>query len=316
MAKSDRSSTRGPRIKPKAITPDLKRKWAEMAHLFFIDALAATAPLALDRISFHGGTNLHFSRGSPRYSEDLDFLVTQDFGAQIVKLMPKIEKRMNALAAANDPDMRVEIRNRTRDDSGLLNFRVVLSSRAVVGQVMAKAEFWQVTPDYMKGYGSEFVQPRNPGGFVSRISPPIPAATLESAFADKVVALAYRPFLKWRDLFDLWWIDRQSQGTILSSLPERMEAIAHNASAYRDTKNKTLADGLQAFLDQDPEDVIAQADPDLRRWLPKHLWETLNPDGVREMVTHARAVAAEVIALSTSQPPPEDEASDDAPFEP
>lgn len=288
--------------KRRTLTPDMARKWAELAHTFFIDALSTTTPLSLDKVTFHGGTNLHLSWGSPRFSEDLDFLVTRDFGSRVREIMPKVEKRMRALATSEDPNLRVEIRDKTKDPDGLLNYRVVLSSPEVVGQVMAKAEFWQVEPEYLQDYDARFVQQKKTTGLMSRISQPIPAATLESAFADKVVALGCRPHLKWRDIFDLWWIRGQGQ----VDLPERIDTIRHHATAYVGPDGETLSQGLQRFLDRDPEEVVAMADPDLRRWLSRGLWETLNPDGVRDMVENARMVAREMKEALPKPPVPED----------
>lgn len=279
--------------KRRPLTPSLAQKWAEMAHLLFIDALSSSTPMAIEQIAFHGGTNLHLSWGSPRYSEDLDFLVNRDIGPRIQQIMPRIERRMQVLAKSLDPDLKVEISDRTRDGRGLLNFRIVLSSPMIVGQVMAKAEFWQVDADYLNGYETKFVRPAATGDIVSRITQPIPAATLHSAFADKVVALGNRTHLKWRDLFDLWWIDGQEK----IATGESLSRIIHHASAYSTAEGTTLADGLRRFLERDPEEVFAQADPDLKRWLPKTLWDTLHPQGIREIVEHARRIAGEAAAL-------------------
>ncbi len=58
---------------------DEARNWTSMLHVLFIDALSMSATLSLDHVVFHGGTNLHLSWGSPRLSENLDFLVSRDF---------------------------------------------------------------------------------------------------------------------------------------------------------------------------------------------------------------------------------------------
>lgn len=262
-----------------------------MAHLFFIDALATATPMTVEQIAFHGGTNLHLSWGSPRYSEDLDFLVNRDMGGRIREIMPKVQRRMQALARAVDPQLKVEIRDRTKDGDGLLNFRVILSSPDVVGQVMAKAEFWQVEAGYLDDYETAFRRPGKPGDIMSRISQPIPAATLEAACADKIVALGFRPYLKWRDLFDIWWIS----GQVAIDRDRLARTTLHHASAYSGPEGASVAAGLARFLEVDPEDILRQADPDLKRWLPKALWESLNPDGIREMVHHARDMASDMM---------------------
>lgn len=279
--------------KRKSLTPSMARKWAEMAHLLFIDAISYSTPMAIEQIAFQGGTNLHLSWGSPRHSEDLDFLLDRELGPRIREVMPRIARRMQHLAKSIDPDLQIGIQDKTRDEAGMLNFRIVLSSPLIVGQVMAKAEFWQVAGDYLEGYETKFVRPAASGDIVSRISQPVPSATLRTAFADKVVALANRPYLKWRDLFDLWWIDGQQK----MRSDDMIDRILHNATAYDGVDGMVIAKGLRDFLARDPEEIRKLADPDLKRWLPKSLWDSLNPRGIREMVDHARAIASEVASL-------------------
>lgn len=277
--------------KRRPLTPSQSREWAEMAHLLFIDALSNTTPMQIDKVTFHGGTNLHISWGSPRYSEDLDFLVARDFGSLLVKQMPKIEKRMASVATLIDPNLKIEIRNKTKDPDGLLNYRIIVSSPEVMGQVMAKAEFWQVEPGYIEKVDRQFVQPRQTSGYMSRISQPIPVASMDAAFADKIVALSYRPYLKWRDIFDLWWLKGQTR----IEPSERIENIMHHATAYEAPEGMSLKSGLEAFLARDPKEMMESSDPDLKRWLPKQLWETLYPHGVQDMIDNARMMAESVI---------------------
>jgi hypothetical protein len=121
---------------------------------------------------------------------------------------------------------------------------------------------------------------------VSRISNPIPAATLETAYCDKLTALATRPYLKWRDLYDLWWIGTQTEAKLdISSVAGQ---FLHNVSAYRTVDGLAPSLALRKFLDHDPEEVLRKADPDLRRWLPQALWEKMHPRVTAEMVKYVR----------------------------
>lgn len=270
-----------------AITPEKARKWAEMAHVFFIDALSSGAPLALKQIAFQGGTNLHLSWGSPRFSEDLDFLLSKSFSAQMRSLVPRLERRMTSKMMAVDPSLKVQIIDKTREGEKMINFRIVVTSPEIVGQSMVKAEFWQVDEDYLSQYETRFAHPVAKGDIVSRLSQPLPAGTLESAFADKVVALSYRPRLKWRDIFDIWWISGQKRIDPLGMV----DRIRHQALAYAPPEGASLASGLRDFLSLPPEDLMKQADPDLKRWLPKALWDAINPDGIEDMVSHVRDIS-------------------------
>lgn len=263
-----------------------------MAHVFFIDALSSGAPLALKQIAFQGGTNLHLSWGSPRFSEDLDFLLNKNFASQMRDLIPRLERRMTNKMMSVDPSLRVKIIDKTRDGENLVNFRIVVTSPEVVGQSMVKAEFWQVDEDYLSQYETRFAHPVAKGDIVSRLSQPLPAGTLEAGFADKIVALGYRPRLKWRDIFDIWWITGQK-----AIKPEDMvDRILQQSTAYAPPEGETLLSGLQKFLSLAKEDVIRQADPDLKRWLPKSLWDAVNPNGIEDMVDMVREISMTIVS--------------------
>ena len=274
--------------KRRPIRKDEIRDWMSMIHVLFIDGLSMSAELSLARIAFHGGTNLHLSWNSPRFSEDLDFLVSKDFARRIGAAMSKIETRMQQVIANHDPGFRIEIRDKTRDPDRMLDHRIVMTREGVIGQAMVKAEFWQVEAGYFKEYDSKFLIQKPgvsmPDGPLVALSTPIPAASLQASFADKVAALGLRQHLKWRDLFDLWWLDAQ----IGTDVARHVEAVRHHASCYRDV---SLNDGFERFLARDPEEILAEADPDLKTWLPTMLWDGLWPDEVRNMVDHAMDIA-------------------------
>ncbi len=123
-------------------------------------------------------------------------------------------------------------------------------------------------------------------GLCSRISNPVPAATLETAYSDKLTALATRPYLKWRDIYDLWWIGTQTD--VRLDLPSVTRRFLHNVSAYRTLDGLPPAQALRKFLEKDPTEVLNRADPDLRRWLPQALWEKMHPQVTAEMVEYVR----------------------------
>ena len=274
--------------KRRSIKDEEIRDWMSMIHVLFIDALSMSADLSLDHIAFHGGTNLRLSWGSPRFSEDLDFIVSKSFAERISAAMSKMEARMREVIAAHDPDFRIEIRNKTKNPDRMLIHHVVMTRDGVIGRAMVKAEFWQVEAGYLESYDSKPVVQKpalsKPDASLVVLSMPIPAATLHAALVDKVVALGLRAHLKWRDLFDLWWLDAQ----IGTDVDAHVEAVMHHASGYEEV---SLKDGLDRFLDRNPEEIIRAADPDLKAWLPETLWNGMWPDQVRGMVNHARVVA-------------------------
>lgn len=128
------------------------RRWSDLGHFAFIEAITSEAVLKPKQFAFHGGTSLHLSWNSPRFSEDLDFLLNRTLAGRMKKLMPRIAKRMKAILEAHEPGLDVEILDKTKEGSNLINWRLALSSKQVRGSTHVKAEFWQVEPGYLDAY--------------------------------------------------------------------------------------------------------------------------------------------------------------------
>jgi predicted nucleotidyltransferase component of viral defense system len=267
------------------LTPELASRWAASAQYHFLDALMADPQIQYEQIAFHGGTSLHFSWRSPRLSEDLDFLIARS-AADLNDIVGRAGQKLAETFHAEDPQFTIEIQDRTRQEERMISFDLRVTHAAYLGKALIKVEFWRVSPEYLAQYPVELRSPIQPGERVSRISNPVPAATLETAYCDKLTALATRPYLKWRDIFDLWWIGTQTDVRLeLSSVTRQ---FLHNLSAYRTIDGLPPAQALRKFLESDPSEVLNKADPDLRRWLPKTLWEKLHPRVTAQMVEYAR----------------------------
>lgn len=270
-------------MKRVALTTKVSTVWAQMAHATYLDALMSESSLTCEQIAFHGGTSLHLSWRSQRFSEDLDFLISRQV-ENLNVLSKKIEAVMRERFFAEDPNFFVEIKDKTKHPDKMPMFHIVVSHPDYVGNVMVKAEFWKVDADYLKKYPTEFRTPIPAGDIVSRVSNPVPAAKLETAYCDKLTAFATRPYLKWRDIYDLWWIGTQTDANL--DMEEVISQFEHNVSAYQTINNLSPGDALGVFLENDRNAIIKSADPDLKRWLPEKLWERLNPDGVAQMVDY------------------------------
>jgi predicted nucleotidyltransferase component of viral defense system len=258
-------------------------KWAQMVHTIYLDALMSESGLTCEQIVFHGGTSLHLSWRSPRFSEDLDFLLSKSI-CNLDAITEKIKSAICERFLAIDPGFAVEIRDKTRNPDRMPAYQIVVSNSAYIGNVMVKAEFWRVDQSYLEKYPAEFKTPASISDFVSHVANPVPVAMLETAYCDKLTAFATRPRLKWRDIYDLWWIGTQTNAAI--DIEKVVPQFLHNVSAYATLQDLPPDEALRLFLNQPNEDVIKKADPDLKKWLPDNLWERLNPAGVRQMVDY------------------------------
>jgi predicted nucleotidyltransferase component of viral defense system len=254
-----------------------------MAHSIYIDSLMSESLLSCEQIAFHGGTSLHLSWRSPRYSEDLDFLLSREV-SNLDEISDRILASIRESFIAIDPMITVEMKNKSKSPDRMFVFSILVSHPGFIGNAMVKAEFWRVDPIYLKKYPTEFRTPASLGDVISRLSSPVPAAKLETAYCDKLTAFATRPYLKWRDIYDLWWIGTQTGAEL--DIPDVIEQFKHNVSAYQTLQGLSPSDALKLFLNNDRAKILKSADPDLKKWLPKKLWERLNPDGVAQMVDY------------------------------
>jgi predicted nucleotidyltransferase component of viral defense system len=267
------------------LTSEVATHWAASAQYYFLDALMADPGIQYEQIAFHGGTSLHFSWRSPRLSEDLDFLLARD-PEDIHGIVERAGAKVAETFRAEDPEFKVELKDRTRRDERMITYELRVSNSDLIGKAMVKVEFWRVTSEYLASYPVALRTPIKPGAIVSRISNPVPAATLETAYCDKLTAFATRPYLKWRDIYDLWWIGTQTDANLAVSAVARQ--FLHNVSAYQTIAGLSPAQALRKFLEVDPAGLVKKADPDLKRWLPPALWEKLHPRVTTEMVRYTR----------------------------
>jgi predicted nucleotidyltransferase component of viral defense system len=267
------------------LAPDLASEWAASAQYHFLDALMADPQIQYEQLAFHGGTSLHFSWRSPRLSEDLDFLVARN-AADINAIVERAGKKVAEVFESEDAQFAVEVQHKSCHQERMISYDLRVSHAAYLGKALIKVEFWRVSPEYLAQYPVELRSPIRPGEMVSRISNPIPAATLETAYCDKLTALATRPYLKWRDIYDLWWIGTQTDASL--DVPKVVRQFLHNVAAYQTIEGLPPARALRKFLENNPDEMLKKADPDLRRWLPKALWDKMHPRVTAEMVKYTR----------------------------
>jgi predicted nucleotidyltransferase component of viral defense system len=282
------------------LNADQATRWSRNVQIHALDALMGESLWNCRQVAFHGGTSLHLSWQSPRFSEDLDFLLAREV-ENLDEIMNRVRKAVEEKFLSEDARFVVEMQDKTRDADRMPVYQVGISHPEVMGKTWVKIEFWRVDADYLSRYTTTSRTPMVPGEMVGQLTHQVPAADLESAFCDKLTAFATRPFLKWRDIFDLWWIGTQTQAPL--DMATILPRFQHHLSAYNTLDNLPPAEALRRFTERDPADVAAKADPELKRWLPERLWRQLHPEGVREMADYAQQV---LTAVATALEAPQD----------
>ncbi len=178
----------------------------ELLHYDILHALSQT-PL-IDSLVFKGGTALRLCYGGPRYSEDLDFVSPEELQTQHWQQFEQILKRtvsrsfgceleLQTLRGAGGQRVAVERRQ----------VRVYLPTE-MAGQVrterinidIAHLPAWDATFRFIRI--NHPLQTAKPG--YSEIL--LQVESEPEILADKAVALAGRPYLKARDIWDVNWL--------------------------------------------------------------------------------------------------------------
>lgn len=281
------------------LTREMSAQWAQKAQLYVLDSLMAESPWSAEQMAFHGGTSLHFSWRSPRFSEDLDFLIDRQV-RDIEQVMKRVERKVNERFMAEDANFKVEVKDKTKHPDRMPAFQVCVEHAQYFGKCMVKTEFWRVEGEYLQKYPSTFRTPITPGEIVSRVVHPVPAAELSTAFCDKLTAFATRPYLKWRDIYDLWWIGTQTD-TCVDPL-HLVEQFKHNLSAYSTPEGLSISEALRRFSSMRSEELVSKADPDLRKWVPTDVWNHLKNAGVIEVMVEYMKTTLEQMATLVDTP--------------
>lgn len=289
-----------PALNRRPITPDEALVWAQSAHVLYLDALMSQSTWTAKELVFHGGTSLKLSWNSARYSEDLDFLLSK-LVRNPEQISTKVMRHVSESIRSIDPNLTVALKDKTKDPERMLAYHLVVAHPQIIGNVMVKIEFWRTDPKYLENYPTELRTPIQ--SFELQVFNPVPAATLETAYADKLTAFATRPHLKWRDIYDLWWIGTQSKSNL--ELGAVSKQFLHNLSAYNTVNELSPSEALRTFLARDPAVLMDLANTDLKKWLPPKLWEVLSKNnGVSQMVDYTRyslkSVADHVDGVTTT----------------
>lgn len=243
----------------------------QMLHVAVIDALLASRRWEPGQIIFHGGTSLHLAHNSPRFSEDLDFMVGMPLRS--VDIANAVRAKMGRPSWIPD-DTAISI-ERARDGDSMRTFVVSLGGNSVMGKVKVKVEMWQTTPEALATIRTVITPVRMTNGIAPNVSPYVPTAAASEILADKIFAMGGRPYTKARDVFDIHWLVRQG-----TPKPEA-SAIAARFSIYDVGGPAQWLQTASARRDELLTDASVIADG-IRPWLPSY-WP-LTDDTVHDMI--------------------------------
>lgn len=251
-------------------------------HVSVLEALLASRRWEPGDLVFQGGTSLHLAHGSPRFSEDLDFLVKSTLDLRAIGA--SIQARLGR-SPWIPKDAKLTV-SKSKEGCSPHAFDVSVGSASIIGSVRVKVELRQAPERALLPMSVEVRRVRLLSGPAAGAQAFVPSATLREIYVDKVFALAARPYLKPRDVFDLHWLSAQqpTAGTLVCS-PADLEVRLATYPSQTPEKWLQKADARRAELPLKARSI----ERDLQRWLPSS-WK-LAPAQVEAMVQ------ASVVAL-------------------
>jgi len=226
-----------------------------------LEALLASRRWEPGDLIFRGGTSLHLAHGSPRFSEDLDFLVKSTLDLHAIGA--SIQARLGRSPwIPKDAKLTVSPSREGRNPHA---FDVSIGSASIIGSVRVRVELWQAPASALLPLAVEVRPVRLLSGPAAGAQAFVPSATLREIYVDKVFALAARPYLKARDVFDLHWLTNQAgvAGTLVCSLADLELRLATYPSQ---TPQHWLVQASARRAELPLKTLSIQRD--LKRWLP------------------------------------------------
>lgn len=215
---------------------------------------------------FHGGSSLRLGYGSDRGSEDLDFIVSDD-KASLEEAMEAVRRKLEVHFTIQTPGATIAINPPTEPDERLNKWDIKWSHPNRRGKVLVKAEFWKTPRQIVEAYASRPVKINAQSDTGLSVSIAIPIAEIKAIWADKVVAIAGRPSLKWRDAYDLaYTADAIALRRLRLSEDEAVTMVAASAAVY-DRDLATVRDSLMELIGSGQLDDVSTFVKDMSKWL-------------------------------------------------
>lgn len=229
-----------------------------------------------DSIVFHGGTALRLFHGNPRFSEDIDLVLVEDVGAfDLGSHMPYVGRYVEDSFPFLDS---VKTRDQRKDPRLQ---RSILKTLSTDHDQMVRVHI-ELAP----------VPSHRNGPRILDFPPVQPAIRVEDTveiMADKVCALAFRPYLKGRDLWDIHYLYEER------SVRVEWELVRRKVGDYGEPLSG-LGAGLERAAGRIRDEGMSTLESELVRFLPPRVLERYRPSlgSILETVLDVISEASEV----------------------
>lgn len=243
---------------------------AEALHVILLDALFAHPTSAM--MAFQGGTCLHLVHGGYRYSEDLDLAgreLDESAARQIItRIRSEVEKLSVQVLGPGTGEWKPPSRS-----GRVCAYWFHFTPEQIGQRIRVKIEFAAFPT-----YGGAVLPVRSDLDLLRR-RPLVNSLQPTELLAEKVAAVLGRPYLKGRDVFDLWFLD-----TVLQA-PLDKELLEHKLHDYAVAPSTEQARRRIAAL------ATADLQAEMERFLPQRHRSQLSREGYARM----RSIAGGVV---------------------
>lgn len=241
---------------------------------------------------FQGGTAIRWCHNGGRFSEDLDF-VTHLGRPALERLLQAIVASVTRESIAHFGPGLCTFSPRGQRDEGMV-WRAAFEPQNVRERIMVKIECEQLREGValvteprvlgMQGAVSYLI-----AGGALRIPRPnsvLVVESLEEILSDKVRALLERPYLKGRDIYDVWHLRERLQVPVVRQVVERK----FSCYAFPFTTRRRP----EWFLDADG-DLRKAIENDLSRFLSPEVMAACRADGYRAFLEAVKGLFRELL---------------------
>ena len=269
-----------------------RARQSELLQLLLLDTLYSLS--GTGRLIFHGGTALRWIHGGPRFSEDLDF-VTGATIKEVGLLWERSRPKMVLACAAQFGAGLLEQQIKSSRKEAFKAF-CIYRPQNQRERVAVKLEVERLSGDRLPANEPHILRDLSAvSGLVAAGQLILPytssiviAETPLEILSDKIRALYERPFLKGRDIFDLWWLIKHRRLTPnWSSVRKKLEMYRTNFRAARRP---------DFFQSRDSRPAIREAlDADLSRFIPPNILAVYRTDGFKDFIDTTYKVTARLL---------------------
>ncbi len=243
------------------------------------------------RLIFQGGTAIRWCHNGGRFSEDLDFVTSLERPA-LERLMKSIETSVTNESIAHFGPGHLSVTPRGQRDEGVA-WRVAFEPLNARDRIMVKVECERLCPSVALATEPRVLGMQNAVSYlitrgefrIPRPNSVLVVETLEEILSDKIRALLERPYLKGRDIYDVWHLRERLHVKVVRGVVERK--LSCYAASF------TLQRPPEWFQTSD-SDMKKVIENNLGRFLSPEVMESCRNDGYRPFIDAVKRLFSEL----------------------